>query len=88
DALHSMGVTLVAMGQIDRAIEAFCTTVMVDPDHGDAIRNLGQTLTLAGRLDEAVSIFRLALQQRPENHFLRLRKAYQQLHICDWSEFG
>ncbi|HEY6870065.1 MAG TPA: tetratricopeptide repeat protein [Novosphingobium sp.] len=86
--IHAMGVTLAAMGQPERAIEAFCTALMVDPHHADAARNLGQVLTLCERLDEAIAVFRLALERDPGNHFLRLRKCYQQLHVCDWSDFA
>ena len=86
--IHAMGVTLAAMGQPERAIEAFCTALMVDPDHADAARNLGQVLTLCDRLDEAITVFRLALDKDPGNHFLRMRKCYQQLHVCDWSDWA
>ena len=87
-AIHELGVVLAFMGQADHATEAFCTVLMLDPDHASALRNLGQILTLAGRLDEAVEIFRLALERNPDDHFLRLRMAYQQMHMCDWTEFG
>jgi len=87
-AINELGVVLAALGQADRATEAFCTVLMLDPTHAAALRNLGQILTLAGRQDEAIGIFRLAIERAPDNLFLRLRKAYQQLHICDWSEFG
>lgn len=88
EGIHAMGVALAAMGQPERAIEAFCTALMVEPNHADAVRNLGQTLTLCERLDEAIAVFRLALETDPGNHFLRMRKCYQQLHICDWSDFA
>ena len=83
--IHAMGVTLAAMGEFDRAVEAFCTALLVDPYHADAARNLGQILTLCERLDEAIGVFSLALARDPGNHFLRLRKCYQQLHVCDWT---
>ncbi len=57
---------LLALGQVENAIQHYRTAIQLKPDYARAHYNLGSALTLRGDLDEAAEHFRTALRLDPD----------------------
>ena len=61
------GVALAALGQIDKAEQAFKTALAADPDYGEALAQYGQFLMQNSRRGEARKVLEHARRIIPEN---------------------
>lgn len=59
------GLALQSLGRLDEAIEAFRTSIRLDPAIAESHYNLGTVLDDVGRCDEAAAAYQSALMLRP-----------------------
>lgn len=63
---NGLGVTLVSLGQLERAEEHYAEAVQADPGFSEAFNNWGLLLAGQGRTDEAIRRFTSALDVDPD----------------------
>jgi protein O-GlcNAc transferase len=66
DALHLLGVVVLALGSPDQAIQLIGKALDVVPNFAQGHSNLGNALRAAGRLAEACASYRQAIALRPD----------------------
>lgn len=88
DALNCRGNVLARLGRQAEALASYDRALAVDPGYGLAWINRANVMGVIGRPEEAVASYRqgLALGERPTEALGA--KLFQQLQICDWSDYG
>ncbi len=71
DSNYSLGVTLLALGQRDEAMEYIKRSLAIQPSFPKALIMLGRLELEAGRLDEAAKYIKLLYQEHPEQELAR-----------------
>ncbi|MFD3266092.1 O-linked N-acetylglucosamine transferase, SPINDLY family protein [Phenylobacterium ferrooxidans] len=87
DALNCRGNILARIGRHAEALECYEQVVSLDPDYTLAVVNRANVLGTLGRAEEAVAAYRAGLRVAPDNAEIQGAKLFQQLQICDWSEY-
>ena len=64
--LHTMGVTLFALGRFEEAAECFDRVLKLDPEHELARRGMAQTRMQLGQLVESIKWYREAIDLDPK----------------------
>ena len=77
EALHNLGLALVAQDRIEEAIEAFEQALSQRPRFPEAINNYGIALAMVGRIQQAMDAFHEALRQKPD--YLKARENLEQI---------
>ena len=67
DALSRLGLSLVALGRPDEALDVFRRSVAANPKSGQAQQNLANALLGTGRVEEAVGHAEMAAALRPDD---------------------
>jgi predicted O-linked N-acetylglucosamine transferase (SPINDLY family) len=68
EAVHSLGLVLMARGMQDDALTAFKKALKLDTRFADAYNNAGNILATTNRPAEAAEFFRHALKLRPDSY--------------------
>ena len=69
--LSRLAHTYMAMGRLQKALDAWQAVLVIDPDYFDALLASAWILDLMGKKEEARGYFEKALAVEPENKFLR-----------------
>lgn len=87
DALNCRGNVLARMGRHAEALESYDHVVALQPTYALAVLNRANVLGALGRPEEAVAAYRAGLLLTPDNDEVKGAKLFQQLQICDWSDY-
>jgi predicted O-linked N-acetylglucosamine transferase (SPINDLY family) len=66
-AWHGLGRSLVGLGRVDEAIDAYRRSISLAPNEGVVHYNLGVALFTKGHTDQAIAEYRKALALRPDD---------------------
>jgi len=69
--LSRLGHTYMAMGRLQKSLDAWQAVLVLDPEYFDGLLASGWILDLMGKKDEARGFLEKALKVEPENRFLR-----------------
>jgi tetratricopeptide (TPR) repeat protein len=58
---NNLGMTLKALGQMEKAIASYQKAIELNPDYADAYQNLGVVLLKIGKVPESLSAFGKAI---------------------------
>jgi predicted O-linked N-acetylglucosamine transferase (SPINDLY family) len=84
-AMNARGLSLLAAGDPDAALECFRRAAAARPNWSDAHHNMGRVLWLQARLTEAQARFARALELAPGRRDSFDGLAQTALHLCDWA---
>ena len=87
DALNCRGNVLARMGRHAEALASYDQVVALQPTYALAVLNRANVLGALGRPEEAVAAYRAGLLLTPDNDEVKGAKLFQQLQICDWSDY-
>jgi protein O-GlcNAc transferase len=87
EALINSGVLLRAMLQHNEALDRFNRVLIFEPSNTAALVNCGILLTEFKQSQQAIAMFKRLLEIDPTYDYLLGLIAYEQLHICDWSDY-
>jgi len=87
EALINSGVLLRNMLRHLEALDRFNQVLAFDPSNTSALANCGILLTEFKQSEQAIDLFKRLLIIDPNYDYLLGLLAYEQLHICDWSDF-
>ncbi|MES2342533.1 MAG: tetratricopeptide repeat protein [Pseudomonadota bacterium] len=87
DALNCRGNILARLGRHAEALESYDQVVALQPTYALAVLNRANVLGTLGRPEEAVAAYRAGLLLTPDNDEVKGAKLFQQLQICDWSDY-
>ena len=85
EAYSNMGVSLTDQGKLDTAITSYKQAIKIKPDFAEAYYNMGVALKEKGDLEAAIDSYNQALKIKPDYEIARVKKLYQQAHICNWT---
>jgi tetratricopeptide (TPR) repeat protein len=66
DTHNDLGVVLVRLGRLDKAVTNFTRALHIKPDFANAHNNLAFALSRQGKFDQAISHFTKAIQIKPD----------------------
>lgn len=87
DALNCRGNVLARMGRHAEALASYDQVVALQPTYALAVLNRAHVLAALGRPEEAVAAYRAGLRLTPDSDEAKGAKLFQQLQICDWSDY-
>lgn len=87
DVLLNSGVLLRDMFRHRDALERFNRILTIDPNHQAALGNCAILLTGFKQNEQAIALFKRLLALNPAYDYGLGLLLYEQLHICDWSDF-
>lgn len=87
DALLNSGVLLRELLRHHEALIRFNHVLELEPLHLIALVNCGILLTEFKQSEQAIAIFKRIIALKPDYDYALGLLAYEQLHICDWSEY-
>jgi protein O-GlcNAc transferase len=86
-ALTNSGVLLRDMLRHREALERFNHILTFEPTNTTALANCGIMLTEFKQSEQAIAMFKSLISINPDYDYALGLLAYEQLHICDWSNF-
>ncbi len=87
DVLLNSGVLLRDMFRHRDALERFNRILAIDPNHQAALGNCAILLTGFKQNEQAIALFKRLLALNPDYDYGLGLLLYEQLHVCDWSDF-
>ena len=87
EALINSGVLLRGMLRHRESLERFNQVLAFDPSNTAALANCGILLTEFKQSEQAIGMFKRLISIDPTYDYLLGLLAYEQLHICDWSDY-
>lgn len=88
EVLLNSGVLLRDLLRHREALERFNRLLEIDPDNVAALANCGIILTEFKQSEQAIAMFERLLKIKPDYDYGLGLLAYEQLHICDWSQLA
>jgi len=79
DVRYELGSTYMALGEHDKAVDAFKRAAEIDPSNARALTGLGKAYEAQGDYDKAIDYYRKAIMTDPENMeaYYNLGSAYK-----------
>lgn len=87
EALINSGVLLRDMLRHREALERFNHILTFEPTNTSALANCGILLTEFKQSEQAIAMFKHLINIDPDYDYALGLLAYEQLHICDWTDF-
>lgn len=87
EALINSGVLLRSILQHKEALDRFNRVLVFEPSNTAALANCGILLTEFKQSQQAIGMFKRLMAIDPSYDYLPGLIAYEQLHICDWSDY-
>jgi len=87
EALSNSGVLLRDLLRHREALERFNHILTFEPDNTAALANCGILLTEFKQSEQAIKMFKRLITLNPAYDYALGLLAYEQLHICDWTDY-
>lgn len=87
DALNCHGNAMSRLGRNGDALADYDRVLTLQPDYALALINRANVMGAMGRPEEAVASYRAGLGIEPGRPEAQGAKLFQQLQICDWSDY-
>lgn len=83
---YNQGIDFYKIGQYDKAITCFKSSINLDPDYIDAYYNLGSILEYLGQYDAALAVFKQIIVRQPSDYDSVYKAAWLSFQLGEYAK--